>query len=37
MMFDRVGIEKNFNRLLEEFCKEVLLQVVDNLGVLIEN
>lgn len=36
-MFDRVGIEKNFNRLLKEFCKEVLLQVVDNWDVLIEN
>lgn len=36
-MSDRAGTEKNFNRLLEEFRKEVLPQVVDNLGALTEN
>lgn len=36
-MSDRAGTEKNFNRLLEEFRKEVLPQVVDNWGALTEN
>lgn len=36
-MSDRAGTEKNFNRLLEEFRKEVLPQVVDNWDALTEN
>lgn len=33
-MSDRSGTEKNLNRLLEEFRKEVLPQVVGNWGAL---
>lgn len=36
-MSDRAGTEKNFNRLLKEFRKEVLPQVVDNWDALTEN
>lgn len=36
-MSDRVGTEKNFNRLLEEFRKEVLPQVVDNWDALTDD
>lgn len=35
-MSDRAGTEKTFNRLLEEFRKEVLPQVVDNWDALTE-